>query len=159
MTHEECKEYIEFDMDKIYYLQSCYEGTLSILKDNLPSVNINSRTDIINFFNKAFNIELKSTKIVEIASHIKKYGENSEEKELIQAIVYYFKLKYAYKNYIQSILKHEVNGQVRLRWYFGKLAFPNRQPLPYSMEILDCVTGGSEIAMNIIEANKRRNIL
>ena len=154
----ECDEYIEFDMLKIQELDTYYKETMKHLADNLPSINLNSPASVIDFFHKTFKINLTSSKIAEVSQYINMYGDDSDEKELIQGIVYYFKIKYAHRNYIKNILMHQNNGRVQLRWYFGELRFPNKRPLPYSLEILNAIIGGSDVAMRMVKHNLERNI-
>ena len=134
------EEWIKFDIDKLTQLQDDYQSTLSIIKASLPEINLNSRKQIVNFFEKSFKIELQSSRIKEISSYLLKFGENSEEYEIITGIILYFKMYYQLKNYITYILNHHEEGMIQLRWYMGKWCLQNRQTLPYSKAIIDCIT-------------------
>ncbi len=138
------EEWIAFDIDKIKQLKEDYEGTIQIIRDSLPEINLNSRQQIMNFFEKTFRIELRSTQINEIKSCLKQFGEESEEYDIIMGIIYYFRMFYALKNYINYILDYHEGGVMRLRYYLGEWCFKNRQRLPYSKDITSCITQCSQ---------------
>lgn len=143
-------EWLRFDMAKIRLLRTDYIDAMDYIKSGFPGVNFNSRREIINFFDKTFQIDLNSAKIKEIAHYLAAYKEDSVEHELITGIVYWFKMKYAIKNYLDCIIRHEVNGKVILRDFMGKLSLPNRQSLPYSMEIQGMILDGTPLALSLL---------
>jgi len=137
-------EWILFDIEGVRQLRGIYVEAMASIRADLPNINLNSRREIINFFEKTFQITLQSSRIAEITSHLNKFKDDSKEYEIILGIIYYFKMKYAVKNYLDCILKHEKKGVVELRTYFGSITMPNRQPLPKSPEILECVIEHSD---------------
>jgi hypothetical protein len=134
-------EWVEFDLKKVNELKEMYLDAMGYIQNGLSHINLNARKDILNFFEKSFKIKLKSTKIEEVSKHIHHFGKDSEEADLITGIVYYMKMKYTIKNYLDYIIKHE--GRIVLSPMFGKLMFNSIQPLPKSPEILDCITASS----------------
>jgi hypothetical protein len=150
-------EYLVFNIPKVKQLRDDYEAAMEAIKENLPNINLNSKKEIISFFEKTFQIKLESSKIKDITKALRYFDSDSEEYDLILGVIYFYKMKYMVKNYLNCILKHHVDGVVQLREYFG-LALPNRQRLPYSEEVIDCIEGGSEAAILIINTNHRRNL-
>lgn len=141
------------DKEKLKSLKMVYDYAMESISAGLPNLNLESRKDVLTFFDKTFNIELKSVKIAEIALHIYGYGENSEERDIIQGIVYYFKLKYALKNYINPMIKSAPRIQLSVR--FGRVEMNNHQPLPKSPEILDCITGAEHgVLLEMVKGEK-----
>lgn len=143
-------EWLKFDMDQIKLLKQDYEGAMDYIKEGLPNINFNSRKEVLNFFEKTFRINLKTLQIKELSRYIAAYKEDSVEHEMIRGIVYYFKMKYTLKNYVDCIIRHEKEGIIELRNYMGTLCFPNRQPLPYSQEVQAAILGGSEHALALL---------
>ena len=148
--------WIKFDTEKIRLLRDDYVGCMESIKQGLPDINLNSRKAIMDFFEKTFQIELKSTRIKELSNYINAYGADSDEREVITGIVYYFKMKYMVKNYLDCILKHEKKGVVELREYFGSIVMPNRQPLPASKETYQYVIDGSETALTTLREGVKK---
>ena len=132
--------YFKVDLEKLAELKETYELALETIKDNLPDINLNSRNQVINLFEKQFNIKLNSIKIKEIASHLQDYDSDSAETDMIQGIVYYYKVKYSLKNYINWFLNTHEEGRIYIRVLFGRVTLTNRMELPRAPEILACVT-------------------
>lgn len=130
--------YFTVDIEALNELKFVYENAMEFIEEDLPKINLNSRNEIINFFEKTFKIRLDSTKISEIEQYKLKYDGDSMEAETIQGIVMYFKMKYALRNYINPMIK---SGEKYVpRMYFGDLTMNNKQPLPKAPEILACIT-------------------
>lgn len=151
-------EWLQFDIQKIKLLKEDYEGAMSYIEEGLPNINFNSRKEVLNFFEKTFKIKLQTTRIKELSQYLAAYKEDSIENEMITGIVYYFKMKYTLKNYIDCILRHEKGGRVELRNFLGKISLPNRQPLPYSKEIQAAIIDGSETALNSLPKGDQNGI-
>ncbi len=134
------QEWIMFDIAKIKQLKEDYDNTIAVIKESLPEINLNSSKQIVNFFEKTFQIELKSARIKEISAHLDEFHEDSEEREIIDGIVHYYKMYYTVKNYLDYIIKHNEAGVMVLREYMGQLCFQNRQRVPYSPDIINCIT-------------------
>ena len=132
-------EWIRFDVEKLKELKEVYEEAMYSIAEQLPKMNLNSRKEVIQFFGESLNIELQSSRIKEIESHLTKFTTDQEEYYILLGVTYYYKIKYSLKNYINHILSKENNGIVYLRHWWGNWVMPNKQPLPASPEILDCV--------------------
>jgi hypothetical protein len=132
-------EYIRFDIPKIKKLAEDYEYSLNLLLANLPQVNYDSQKQVKEFFKNSLNVMLKDTKIATIREHLNAFPDGSEEHELIETLLAYLRIKFSIKNYLHCILTHEENGVVQLRWENNRLCMPNRQPLPYNIEIQECI--------------------
>ena len=137
--------WIEFDIASIVALKLDYEKTCEFIKDELPDVNWNSYTEMSDYFSTEHNIYFYSMKI----SHLKEMLDNIEEeeyirdidecKEVLQGIIELKKLQSTLRNYLNNILKHNEGGIVYLREVDGRICMPNKQNLPYSPDILECV--------------------
>ena len=126
--------WIKFDLEKVKELKQIYENAMLAIKEALPNVKLNSRKEIINFFQDNLNIPLQTNRIRDIEGYLQRYRDSDPEYEIILGIVYYYKLHYSIKNYLDCIIKNNVNGVVELRDWFGP-CMPNRQPLMASPEI------------------------
>lgn len=135
--------FIIFDTRKIIELKSLYKQVMQQIKSDL-SFNPDSHKETT----KALDLSTKTVKIKDIEMLLNAIPDN----ETYQALFYYLKMKYAVRNYLDCILKHEVNGLVRLRIENNRLLMPNKRPLPYSEEIWDCVKSTSSgIVKTIIQ--------
>jgi hypothetical protein len=151
------KEWLKFDIEKVKALKEDYEGLLEVLKKDIDNVNLNSRMSIIQFFKKK-GLTLKTSQIKEIEGILQSLQPDTELYDTVQTIVSFMKVKYTVRNYLSCILKNEVDGVVTLRDYYG-LKLPNRQPLPYALEIVNTILDGSEGAMAIINDNNKLSLL
>lgn len=135
--------WIKFDIPKLRLLKEHYENAIETIKEQLPEINLNSRKELLNFFEKDLNIHLQTSRIKDIERCLDGYTHDQEEYYILLGVTYYFKLKYALKNYVNWVLKNESNGIIYLRLWWGEWSLSNRQPLPKSPEILACVIGHS----------------
>lgn len=134
------KTYIEFDMPAIYELESSIDATIDFLLAELPDINWSSRLDVKDYFLAEHRLYLESIKISElilINSTIQ--DEYSELKNVLTLFIEYLKLKYLKRNYIDCILRHNINGKMYLREVSGQLVYPNKRPISYSTHITDCI--------------------
>ena len=129
------------DIAKLEALKKVYDDAMEFIEIGLPNVDLSSRKDVLNFFEKTFRIELKSVRIAELSEYIYKYGENSEERDMIQGIVYFLKMKYSLKNYIIPMIERAPEVELAIR--FNRVEMHNHQPLPQSPEVLECITGAA----------------
>ena len=139
--------YFMVDIDKLTELKKIYEDDIEFIKNNLPDIKLSSRNQVINLFEKQFNIKLNSVKIKEIKSHLADFDSDSEEAAVIQGIVYYYSRVYTLKNYINWFLDTHDEGKIYLRRVFGRVSLANRQNLPLAPEVLACVTGAEGLNM------------
>lgn len=131
-----CEAWIKFSVQDIRELRNCYKQTEEFLLSELPDINWHSRLEIMNLFEYEYSIILKSLKI----SYLENIEtDNEEAKEIIETYLRLLKIRYEVKNYIDCILRHEIDGIVYLRKHHDKIVMPNKQPLPYSPNILECV--------------------
>lgn len=137
------EEWIKFDIEKLTELKETYEEAIECIREQLPDINLNSQKQLLDFFGKALNIHLKTSRIKEIEEHLKRFTHDQEEYYILLGVTYYFKLRYALKNYINWVLKNHSNGIIYLKFWFGEWVLGNKQPLPLSPEILSCVIGHS----------------
>ena len=135
--------WIKFDVVKLRQLKEHYEAAIESIKEQLPNINLNSKKELLNFFEKNLNIHLQTSRIKEIEACLSSYTHDQEEYYILLGVTYYFKLKYSLKNYINWVLKNESNGIIYLRHWWGDWVLGNKQPLPGSPEILECVIGHS----------------
>lgn len=143
-TLNAAQPYLEFDLDEVKDLRSCYLATIDTLLKDLPDVNWNSRLEVKDYFLSEHDLVLDSLKISELHSLVEFLDEDSDEYDVLSGLVEYLKLKYTVKNYLDCILRHEDNGKVYLRDVDGELRMPNKQPLSYSPDITDCLISQGE---------------
>lgn len=155
---QEQPSYLQFDMDEVNDLEYCYQETLDFLLDQLPDVNWNSRLEVKDFFESEYNLTIISLKISylkEVCSFLEdkidtcpydlEIDNADEAVETLKLLIEYYKTKYAMKNYIRCIQYHEKGGRIYLR---DELLMPNKQPLPYSPDIISCITATNSSQIN-----------
>ncbi len=157
--------YVDFDIDEIKELQDNYILTKEFILTTLPDINWDSRLEVYDYFIKEHNIGLQSLKISELKDILEAYNENDvyfefaqeidEAKEVLEGFITYLKTKYEIRNYTQCILRHQVDGRIFLREIDGKLLMPNKQPLVYSQNIIDCITE-TNVPELVRELDKRK---
>jgi len=131
-----CEFWIEFSIPDIRKLRNDYKQTEEFLLSELPDINWNSRLEILNLFEYEYGIIISSLRI----SYLENIETSNEEtREIIETYLKLLKIKYETKNYIDCILRHEADGIVYLRKHHDKIVMPNKQPLPYSPNILECI--------------------
>jgi hypothetical protein len=141
--------WIEVDNEALEELKKTYEQTMEWIQSDYQ-INLKSSMQIKQLFRQSLSIAIPDTKTETIEQHLDKFPENSLEYEVIQGIVYYQKMQYAIKNYIQHYLNSD--GRVYLTRGVNGIEQTNHRPLPGSPEILQCITdAGSGLKL------KRRN--
>lgn len=135
--------WIKFDIARLRQLKEHYEQASEVIKDQLPHINLNSQKQVIDFFEKNLNIHLQTARIKEIEKHLQHFSHDQEEYYTLLGVSYFFKIKYSLKNYINYVLKNEVDGIIVLQHWWGEWTLKNKQPLPKSPEVLECVIGHS----------------
>ena len=134
-------KYIDFNIDDIRELQNDYLATLTFLREELPEVDWESRIEVKDYFKDEFGIKLKNVKISHLTDHIPFCEEDSEARWVLESLIAYMKVKYEIRNYTNCILRHHVEGRLHLREINGQWFMPNRQPIVYSPNIKECITG------------------
>lgn len=142
LKHElnQCQEWIEFDIPSIVALRKDYSGTMDFIKDELPDVNWESRIETKDYFSSTFGIFLDNTTVSTLKSYQSMTESFSEKAHFVlTGLIEYYKLKYTIRNYLDNILKHNVEGVVNLRRENNQILMPNKRPLPTSPSITECI--------------------
>lgn len=148
--------YIIFDIPSILALKKQYEDNIEYIKAELPPVNWNSISDTVDYFKYEHNITLHGIKIAYLKSlldtldkqpeyYCRSIKSVCEAIEVLSGLIELFAIQSIKRNYIDCILRHQVDGKVMLRDVDGKWMFPNKQPLPYATEIKECIISSSGI--------------
>jgi hypothetical protein len=138
-SEKSCPYHITFDMTLIEELKQRYEEHIQVTADMLPKVNWNSTQDIKRAFKEYLSVELNSAKISDIEPLIERFDHDSEEFDFINGVTMLLRLKYTVANYLNCVIRHEENGKINLRYYNGKICFPNRRPLSHNEEFNQCI--------------------
>lgn len=161
--------YVDFDIDEIRELEEDYVITMDYILETMPDINWDSRLEVYDYFMKEHNIHLNSLKIKELKELLEIYADEDvfveyaqdidEAKDVLESFITYLKIKYEVRNYTKCILRHQKEGRVFLRNIDGNIVMPNKQPLMYSQNIIDCITGTNvpdlvRKSENTIERNK-----
>ena len=143
------EKYIDFDIDEVKELQDAYEETMNYILTTLPDVNWDSRLETSDYFTKEHNINFNSLKIAELQNMLDQLNDENnffeyivepdEAIDTLSGLITYLKIKWEVRNYTGCILRHQKEGRVILREIEGRYVMPNRQPLPYSQNILECI--------------------
>jgi len=132
--------YIDCNILLVKDLKERYEENLKWIEEEIGAdINLNSQKQLKAFLEERLDIVAESVKITVLESYRDQYDHDSEEYDLMNGLVLYFKAKYTINNYINCILKHEENGRVYLRWWAGNWVLPNKRPLSESPEIKECM--------------------
>jgi hypothetical protein len=112
---------------------------MDFLLAELPDLNWDSRVEVKDYLHSEHKFFVESIKLSELISLTHIVNEETELKNVLTLFVEYLKLKYLKRNYIDCILRHEVDGRVYLRMINGQYMMPNKRPYPYSTHIIDCI--------------------
>ena len=141
----EDSEYIKFDIIKISDLEEAYECSMEFLLESLPRINYNSSSQVCNYIKENLGVDIQNMRINTLIDLQKRFN-NSMEKDFLDYLIAFLKMKYTVKNYLRCILRHHKEGVVLLRTIDGRLCLPNRQPLSYNEEIINCIIEQSSAA-------------
>lgn len=131
--------WIKIHRDKLEKLKGEYEETMHIIENDY-GINLRSAPQLKSFIWENLRERIDNTRTDTFMELLKKYPENSLEEDVLLGIIYYRKMQYALKNYIQYFLTKESGWIVYLTHdIFGNIELPNHRPLPNSPEILDCI--------------------
>lgn len=132
--------YIQFDMIAIRQLELDYQNTIECIKELLPPVNWDSHLETRQYFLDEFNILLPNQRIETLKDLRAKYNDQEEEYELLSGLIELKRVQSIYRNYIQCIIRHsDSGGNIVLRYYNREWVLPNRQALPYTDAIRECI--------------------
>jgi len=136
------QRWITFALPKIKELKNSYEETLQFIKNEYGlNFNLDYSEDIKKHVADYLGIPIKSAQINELKRVRSELLEGEDSHEHLTAIIEYLRLKWTIRNYCDCILNHaDSSGTVILR-EDGKM--PNRRPLPYLPDILECVKAHS----------------
>ncbi len=145
--------WIRFDLEKLKQLHLDLILTSAHIKQELPYVNWDSTNEVKKYFKETFDITLDSRKIVELVKYLHRFNEGSKEREIIQGLIYYYKIHYTIKNYLKAVINQaQKDGTYLVRdAMFGTYTMYNRQPLPLSKELTECIIDYHEALSNIYE--------
>jgi hypothetical protein len=93
---------------------------------------------VLEFMNQAVGVPAENLRINHIESFLTQFDDDSLEFNEIYGIVSYLRLKYSVKNYLDCILRHQIDGRIQLREVNHEFIMPNKQPLTGNPEILEC---------------------
>jgi len=130
---------IEFDINKVKELKADYKKIMAYNLEQLPNINWDSSKQVIELFKKGLDIDIDNVRISTIDPYLNFLDHDSDAFQVVYGYSSYLKLKYAIKNQLDCILRHEDNGKVALRLHNGKLMMPNKQPITSSPEIQACI--------------------
>jgi hypothetical protein len=135
------ERYLDYDMGKVREVRSLYMATLAFITEELSPLDLNSNAQILLFCNEQLDIFPDNAKIKHLETFLINFDHDTTQFNAFYGILSYLKLKYSIKNYIDCIIRHEVNGRVVLRIMNGEYRMPNRQPLSANPEIVACEKG------------------
>ena len=136
--------YKDYDMGKVHALRINYLKNMEFIKEELSPVNLDSTKSILEFCNNELDIYPENCKIWHLESFLSSFDHDSTQFNAFYGILSYLKLKYSIKNYIDCIIRHEVEGRVALRFIDGQVRMPNRQPISGNPEITQCERGETD---------------
>ena len=146
---------IEFDIGRITTLKSSYESTVALCEEDFPRINLRSIPQVKSYFREIFSFDLPDTKINTIQRLWEVATHDSELQDALYSLLTYFKSKATLHNYINCILRHEVGGIVTLRLVDERLLMPNKQPISYNEEIIECIVNACDEVATMV-ANYRK---
>ena len=137
----ETNAWIDFDIEKVKQLKEEYDKNVAFVLTGLSKdCRWNSPLRVKIYFKNTFDISLDNVKIAHVLSHLEKVDHDSPAFDALNGYVLYLKYTFTLKNYINNILRHEIDGRICLRLVDGVIKMPNKQPLSSSPEILKCIT-------------------
>jgi hypothetical protein len=136
--------YRDYDMEKVQSLRKLYTENMIFIGKELYPVNLDSNKSILAFCNEELDIYPENVKIWHLETFLSQFDHDSTQFNAFYGILSYLKLKYSIKNYIDCIIRHEVQGRVALRFIDGQVRMPNRQPMSGNPEINQCERGETE---------------
>ena len=132
------RTFIDYDIDKVVRLREVYVTAMAFHREHSDCPNLDSPKTVLEFMNQAVGVPAENLRINHIESFLTQFDDDSLEFNEIYGIVSYLKLKYSVKNYLDCILRHQIDGRIQLREVNHEFIMPNKQPLTGNPEILEC---------------------
>ena len=130
---------ITFDMVKIAILKNSYDASVEFCEAEFQGVNLNSGVQVKSYFREKFSLVLPDTKISTVNFEWTRSFADTPQQEALYALLTFLRSKFTLKNYINCVIKHEKQGIVTLREVDERLLMPNKQPISYNEEMIDCI--------------------
>jgi len=131
--------YTVWDMSKIHALRQAYVEQMAFIKSMLPAAEWDSPKKVLDYLNNVLEITAESVKIDHLSGFLDQLDHDSFEFDVLNGYIMYLRLKWSVMNYLDCIIRHEINGRVNLRRHQGKWVLPNKRPLSGSPEIKECM--------------------
>lgn len=141
------RPYTVWDMSKVRTLREQYVDQMAFIASMLPALEWNSPKKVLDYFNNVLDLPIQSVKIEHLSGFLTQMDHDSFEFDVLNGYIMYLKLKWAIMNYLDCIVRHNINGRVNLRLHQGKWVLPNKRPLSGSPEIIECMTHSEGVAV------------
>lgn len=141
------RPYTVWDMNKVKSLREAFVGQMAFIKSMLPAAEWDSPKQVLDYFQNVLEITVENVKIAHLSEVLHQLDHDSFEYDVLNGYIMYLKLKWSVQNYLDCIIRHEINGRVNLRLHQGKWVLPNKRPLSGSPEIIECMTHSEGVAV------------
>lgn len=140
--------WIEVNIDKLTLEKEELMHTMQEIAEDFPFDPISNK-QVKHYFER-FGIYLPDLRIITLETLAYRCHEEDDNYYILTGLSEYYKIKYLLKNYVNHVLKKQVNGLYHFREESGKLLMQNKRPLPYSDVLLSCV-----ISTNVPQVQQR----
>ncbi len=130
--------WITIDTDKLIREKESLLYTMQEIAKEFPFDPVSNK-QIKRYFER-YGIYLPDLKIITLSTLAYRLHEEDDNYYLLTGLTEYYRIKYLLKNYVNHVLKKQVDGLYHFREEGGKLLMQNKRPLPYSDVLLSCVT-------------------
>jgi len=145
--------WITIDTDKLIREKESLLYTMQEIAKEFPFDPVSNKQVKRHFEN--FGIYLPDLRIFTLECIAYRLHEEDDNYYLLTGLMEYYKIKYLLRNYVNHVLKKQIDGLYHLREEGGKLLMQNKRPLPYSDVILSCVTASN---VPTIKARQQKEI-
>ena len=130
--------WIIIDTDRLIREKESLLYTMQEIAEEFPFDPVSNKQVKRHFEN--FGIYLEDLRIMSLQSLVYRLHDEDSNYYLLTGLIEYYRIKYLLRNYVNHVLKRQINGLYHLREESGKLLMQNKRPLPYSDSLLSCVT-------------------